>query len=95
MKFSVLTLGCKVNAYESEFMKETLIANGYIHSEDYKDSDIVILNTCSVTNNADIKSKKLLRRIKRENPFSILVVCGCSVQNNFEEYKNLGADILI
>ena len=95
MKFSVLTLGCKVNSYESEFMKETLLANGFIHSKDYKDSDIVILNTCSVTNNADVKSKKLLRRIKRENPDSILVVCGCSVQNNTEEYKNLGADILL
>ena len=93
--FSILTLGCKVNSYESEFIKETLISNGFVYNEDYKNSDIVILNTCSVTNKADIKSKKLLRRIKRENDKCILVVCGCSVQNNPEEYKMIGADILL
>lgn len=95
MSFSILTLGCKVNSYESEFIKESLIANDYKYIEDYKNSDIVIINTCSVTNNADVKSKKLLRRVKRENPNCILLVCGCSVQNNFEEYKKLEVDILL
>jgi UDP-N-acetylmuramoylalanine-D-glutamate ligase len=50
MKFSILTFGCKVNSYESEFMKEQLLKNDYIYNDDYKSSDIVIVNTCSVTN---------------------------------------------
>ena len=87
MKFSIITLGCKVNTYESEAMKELLIKDGYIYNENYQNSDIVIVNTCSVTNMADTKSKKIIRRVKRENPICILVVCGCSSQNHKEEYE--------
>ena len=58
-------------------------------------ADIYIINTCSVTNMADSKSLKIVRRVKRENPNSILVVCGCSVQNNSEKYIDLEIDILI
>ena len=58
MKFSILTFGCKVNSYESEFMKELLINHGYTYNEDEKISDIVIVNTCSVTNESDRKSRK-------------------------------------
>lgn len=95
MKFSIITLGCKVNAYESECMKELLIANNFIFSETYQNSDIIIVNTCSVTNMADTKSKKIIRRIKRENSNAIIVVCGCSVQNNKSDYEQLNIDILI
>lgn len=95
MKFSILTLGCKVNAYESEYMKEALISAGYFYQKEYQASDIVIINTCSVTNNADAKSQKILRRVKRENKNCILIVCGCSVQNNYKEYQKLGADIIL
>ncbi len=95
MKFSIITLGCKVNTYESEAMKELLLASNYIYEEKYIDSDIVIVNTCSVTNMADNKSKKIIRRIKRENEKAILVVCGCSVQNNKEAYEELNVDILL
>ena len=58
MKFTILTFGCKVNSYESEYMKEQLLKNNYIYNEDYKTSEIVIVNTCSVTNTADNKCKK-------------------------------------
>ena len=95
MNFSILTLGCKVNAYESEAMKELLLDNNYNYLEDYTKSDIVIINTCSVTNNADSKSRKIIRRIKKENPNAILVVCGCSVQNHYDDYKKFDIDILI
>ena len=95
MSFIILTLGCKVNTYESEAMTELLIENGYQNIDDYKKADIVIVNTCSVTNNADIKSRKLIRRIKRKNKDCILVVCGCSVQNNYDSYENMDIDILI
>lgn len=93
MNFLIYTLGCKVNAYESEFMKEKLLAKGYIYSEE--NPDIIIINTCSVTNMADSKSKKMVRHFKRKNPKAIMVVCGCSSQNKFSQYKEMGIDILI
>lgn len=93
MKFNIITLGCKVNAYESEYMREALLAAGYISSPD--NPDIVIINTCSVTNTADKKSQKMVRRIRRINPRAILIVVGCSTQNNQAEYANMGIDILL
>ena len=93
MKFKIITLGCKVNTYESEYMLEHLLSSGYFYCEE--NPDIVIINTCSVTNMADSKSLKIVRRVKREHPGVIMVVCGCSVQNNSSKYENLGIDILI
>ena len=95
MKFNIITLGCKVNSYESNFMKESLINNGFSFCSDNEKCDILILNTCTVTDTSDKKSLKEVRRLKRENPNSILVVCGCSVQNNIDKYKNMGIDILM
>ena len=95
MKFNIITLGCKVNAYESEAMKELLLKDNYIYNSDPSVCDVVIINTCSVTNMADVKSRKIIRRVRRENPNAILVVCGCSTQNNKDNYKDLGIDILI
>ena len=95
MKFSMLTFGCKVNSYESEFMKELLINHGYTYNEDEKTSDIVIVNTCSVTNTADNKCKKTIRGIRRDNSDTILVVCGCTAENHREELNELDIDILI
>ena len=95
MKFSIITFGCKVNSYESEFMKEQLIKKGYSYNEDYKNSDIVIVNTCSVTNVADNKCKKMIRSIRRDNSKAILMVCGCTSENHREELNDLDIDILI
>lgn len=95
MKVCIKTLGCKVNLYESEMIKEKFIDNNYEITEDEKISDIIIINTCSVTNTADNKSKKIIRSSRRENPKSIIVVCGCSSENNKEEFNDLGIDILI
>ncbi|MBQ8901469.1 MAG: tRNA (N(6)-L-threonylcarbamoyladenosine(37)-C(2))-methylthiotransferase MtaB [Bacilli bacterium] len=95
MKFYVETFGCKVNTYESNFMKQSLLANGFLFSNEMSNADIIIINTCTVTNTADSKCKKYVRRVRRENPNSILVVVGCSVQNNFEEYSNMNIDILL
>ena len=64
MKFKIITLGCKVNTYESEMMQEKLLNNGFIETYD-NDANIVIINTCSVTNMADAKSRKLIRYAKR------------------------------
>ena len=95
MKFSILTFGCKVNSYESEFMKEQLLKNGYLYNDDYKTSDIVIINTCSVTNTADNKCKKMIRSVRRDNEDCILMVCGCTAENHREELNDLDIDILI
>ena len=93
MTFKIITLGCKVNTYESEFMLENLLRSGYIYNEEKP--DIIIINTCSVTNMADKKSRKMVRRARRENKNAILVVAGCSAQNDSDEYENMGIDILI
>ena len=95
MNFNIISFGCKVNSYESEFMKEQLIKNGYIYSDDYKTSDIVIVNTCSVTNTADNKCKKMIRSVRRENSKCILMVCGCTSENNREKLNELDIDIMI
>lgn len=95
MKFYIETFGCKVNAYESNFIKQSLLANDFLYVSDMHDANIIIINTCTVTNSADSKCKKYVRRVRRENPESILVVVGCSVQNNFEVYNEMNIDILL
>lgn len=95
MKFNIITLGCKVNQYESNMMKEKMLSSNFLYEEKLEDSDIVIINTCTVTNTADRKSLKMVRRIKREYPDKVLVVAGCSSQNKQEEYKDIDVDILI
>lgn len=93
MKFNIITLGCKVNAYESEFMLENLLRSGYLFDE--QNPDIIIINTCSVTNMADRKSRKLVHKARREHKDALLVVVGCSAQNHQEDYQNMGIDILL
>ena len=95
MKFFIETLGCKVNTYESEVMKSNMLDNGFIEAKDISLADIIIINTCSVTNQSDAKSRKVIRTAKRSAPNSIVVVCGCSAQNNKEKLLKLDVDILI
>ena len=95
MKFNIITLGCKVNSYESNFMKEALVKNGFSFCNLNEKCDILILNTCTVTDTSDKKSLKEVRRLKRGNPNAILVVCGCSVQNDKTKYDDLGINILM
>lgn len=95
MNFNIISFGCKVNSYESHYMKEQLLKNGYFYSDDYKTSDIVIVNTCSVTNTADNKCKKMIRSVRRENGKCILMVCGCTSENNRDKLNELDIDIMI
>lgn len=95
MKFNIVTFGCKVNQYESNMMKERMLSSNFFYVENMNEANIIIVNTCSVTNVADKKCLKMIRRIKREYPNSILVVAGCSSQNKQEIYENLDIDILI
>ena len=91
MKFKIITLGCKVNTYESNVMRDALINKGYVESLD--SANIYIINTCTVTNTADNKSMKLIRRTVKENPNSIIIVTGCMAQN--KKAKIDGVDIVI
>lgn len=95
MKFNIVTFGCKVNQYESNLMKERMLSSNFFYVENISEANIIVVNTCSVTNVADKKCLKMIRRIKREYPNSILVVAGCSSQNKQEIYENLDIDILI
>lgn len=95
MKFNIVTFGCKVNQYESNMMKERMLSSNFFYVENISEANIIVVNTCSVTNVADKKCLKMTRRIKREYPNSILVVAGCSSQNKQEIYENLDIDILI
>ncbi len=95
MKFSIVTFGCKVNSYESEYMKQQLEKNNYEYVEDRNKADVVIVNTCSVTNTADNKCKKTIRSIRRDNSKCILMVCGCASENHRDEFLDLDIDILI
>lgn len=95
MKFNIITFGCKVNAYESVYIKESLLKEKYVYEEDSSLSDIVIVNTCSVTNVADNKCKKAIRSLRNSNPNCLLVVCGCCAENHREELLSLNIDILI
>lgn len=91
MKFKIITLGCKVNTYESNVMRDILLGEGFIEDAD---ADIYIINTCTVTNTSDNKSLKELRRIKREHPHAITVICGCMVQVR-KDAKDIDADIIL
>lgn len=90
MKYKIYTLGCKVNEYESEVMASILDNHGYLKGEN---PDVVIINTCTVTNTADSKSRKLIRKVRKEHPNSIIVAAGCMIQNKKDE--SIPADILI
>ena len=95
MKFNIATFGCKVNQYESNMMKEKMFSSNFFYEENMSDANIIIVNTCSVTNVADKKCLKMIRKIKREYPNALLVVAGCSSQNNQNVYEALDIDILL
>lgn len=94
MKFYIYTLGCKVNTYESNIMRDNLLNSGYIEGS-IDNSDIYIINTCTVTNTSDNKSLKVIRRVLREHPEAITIAVGCMVQVNSELLKDLGVSIVL
>ena len=88
-KVAFITLGCKVNQYETNSMIQKFLQKGYEIVEPTKEADIYIVNTCTVTNMADRKSRQMLRRVKEQNPKAIVVACGCYVQVAKEELDNI------
>ena len=88
MKFYINTLGCKVNTYESNVIRDIFLNAGY-KEETLEKADIIVVNTCSVTNKADSKSLKTVRQARRKNKDAIIIVSGCSSQNKQKEYLDL------
>ena len=88
-----ISLGCKVNSYESNALKELFLLNGFKENGEY---DFVVINTCSVTAVADQKSRQIIRRERRNSSNAILCVMGCYSQKNAEYVKNeCGADVVV
>ena len=83
------TLGCKVNQYETNAMIQEFMKNGYTIAEFDEKADVYIVNTCTVTNMADRKSRQMLRRVKELNPEAILVAVGCYAQVAKEELEKI------
>ena len=89
MKVAFHTLGCKVNQYETEAMREQFEKAGFqsVGEEDF--ADVYVINTCTVTNISDRKSRQMLRRVKEINKDAIVVACGCYAQVAKEELEKI------
>ena len=88
-KVAFITLGCKVNQYETNAMTQKFIESGYEAVSHHEKADIYVVNTCTVTNMSDRKSRQMLRRVKDLNKNSILVACGCYVQVAKDELEKI------
>ena len=95
MKVAFYTLGCKVNQYETEAMKERFVSRGYTLSREDDRADIYVINTCTVTNLADRKSRQFIRRAKSLNENALIAVTGCYVQVDPEAVAKIeGVDVI-
>ena len=93
---SIHTLGCKVNIYESEVMEGLLLEAGFRMVPFTEKADVYIINTCSVTNIADRKSRQMLHRARALNPDAVVVACGCYAEAEEEErLLSDGVDLVI
>ena len=92
MKFSFLTLGCKANQFDTQAMEALIQARGHTLTDTAP--DVLVINTCTVTGEADRKCRQVIRRARRENPAVLLAVCGCMAQSDPEAARALGADIV-
>ena len=92
--FNIITLGCKVNQYESEAVEELFIKKGY--EKVSTNADIYVINTCTVTNMSDRKSRQMISRARRDNPDAVIAVMGCYSQVKPEEVAEInGVDIVL
>lgn len=96
MKAAFYTLGCKVNQYDTQMMSEKLINAGYQICSFDETADIYVINTCTVTQISDKKSRNIISRARRSNPDAIIIVCGCFSQVKPEEVASIdGVDIVL
>ena len=96
MNIAFFTLGCKVNQYETESLREEFIKRGHTPVSEGAPFDVVIINSCTVTAESDRKTRQILHRLRRENPNAAIVLTGCMVQAFSEEAKELtAADVVV
>lgn len=95
-KVSFITLGCKVNQYDSDAMRTLFVKNGYRQAGDDENADVYVINTCSVTSIGDRKSRQMVRRIRRAHPEAIIAVAGCYAQLAPEVFEKMGdVDVIV
>lgn len=95
-KVAIYTLGCKVNQYESDSMSDALKKSGYEIVSFNEAADVYIINTCSVTNMAERKSRQIIHRARKINAQACIIAAGCYVQAAKEELeKDLAVDLII
>lgn len=95
-KVSFITLGCKVNQYDSDAMRTLFVRNGYTAAGEDEPADVYVVNTCSVTSIGDRKSRQMIRRIRRAHPDSVIAVAGCYAQLAPEVFEKMGdVDVIV
>jgi len=91
MKIAILTLGCKVNKYESDALEYELNLKGYETADSFCEADVYVINTCAVTQEAEKKSRQMIARCKKFNPKAKFIICGCASQKNQKQFIEKGA----
>lgn len=95
MKICVMTLGCKVNKYESDALINNLALKGYETTDSLEEADVYVINTCAVTNEAEKKSRQMIARCKKFNKNAKIFVCGCASQHNKQQFIEKGAQFVM
>lgn len=88
-KCTFVTLGCKVNQYETQALREAIISSGYKEASSGSFADLYVVNTCTVTSTGNEKSRQQIRRVIRKNPNAKVIVTGCYAESNAEEIKQI------
>jgi threonylcarbamoyladenosine tRNA methylthiotransferase MtaB len=94
-RFKIKTLGCKVNQYETQVIRERLILAGYKEAEGKEKADLCIVNTCTVTAKADKECREILRRFIRENPEAEIIAAGCYVEKDADTIRAIDSKIRV
>ncbi|NLC73136.1 MAG: tRNA (N(6)-L-threonylcarbamoyladenosine(37)-C(2))-methylthiotransferase MtaB [Ruminococcaceae bacterium] len=94
MNYIIVTLGCKVNQYESHAMEKMLNEKGHTKAPAGKSADVIIINTCAVTAESGRKSRQAIRKLKQQNPNAVCAICGCWSQTDRQAAEAMEADII-
>lgn len=94
MKIAILTLGCKVNKYESDALEYELNLKGFETTDQLEPADVYVINTCAVTQEAEKKSRQMIARCKKFNKNAKFFICGCASQHNQKQFLEKGVDFV-
>ncbi|MYG00273.1 tRNA (N(6)-L-threonylcarbamoyladenosine(37)-C(2))-methylthiotransferase MtaB, partial [Candidatus Poribacteria bacterium] len=91
----LITMGCKVNQYDTQSMSETLERNGYVIVDETRPADLYLINTCTVTNTADQKARQVVRKVIRQNPNADILVTGCYAESDRKAIEEIPGVTLV